>query len=398
MSLPNVKISFANGSLGAVGAMDDGVCGLLSHGAAVSTTFALDTPYLITSLEGLERLGVTASATGANGLLWKTVEEFYTEAPRGSKLWLMGVAATVTLSDMVDKTKPHAGKLLAAANGEIRCLMVKSQPAQSATVSGGIANTVLPAALKLQQLAEEWTENKYAPFFGILEGLNYNGTASDLTGLGTYEYNRVAIVIGDTAASSNGAAIGLVGGRVASVPVQRSIARVKDGAIGVETMYIGGVTAENGDPDVVHDAGYICPRTFVGKAGYYWSDDKLATKASDDYHSIANRRVADKAYRIAYQTLVEELSEEVQVNADGTIVAASAKSIEAAVVSAITSLMGANGNLGTDPNDTKDLGVECVVDGAQNVVSTSTLVVDLRVKPFGYAKYINVTVGFMAVA
>ena len=371
--------------------MDDGVCGLLAHGVAVGTSFVLGTPYMLTSLADLEALGVTASATGANGLVYKTVKEFYSEAPKGSKLWLMAVEASTSLGDMVDKDKAHAPTLLSAAGGEVRCLMAKVVPGTSDTISG----TVLGAAQKLQALAEEWTGSHYAPFFGLLEGLKYNGTASSLTDLKTYGYNRVGIVLGDTMASSTGAAVGLVGGRVAAVPVQRCIGRVKDGAIAAETMYLGSVTADLGNPAAVHDAGYICPRTFVGKAGFFWADDILATAPADDYRTIANRRVADKAFRIAYVVLAEELLNELPVNNDGTIVSATARSIEAAVVSAIVNSMGNSGNLGTDPNDPKDLGVQCVVNNTVNLLATSNLKVALRVKPFGYAKYIDVTVGFL---
>lgn len=61
---------------------------------------------------------------------------------------------------------------------------------------------------------------------------------------------------------------------------------------------------------------------------------------------------------------------------------------------AIVSNMTANGNLGNDPGDTNDTGVECSIDYAQNILATSHLAVGLRVKPNGYAKYIDVELGF----
>ena len=65
MSLPYVKISFANGAIGGSAAMDDGCTGLICTAVAVPSTFALNTNYLITSLKELEALGITASSTGA---------------------------------------------------------------------------------------------------------------------------------------------------------------------------------------------------------------------------------------------------------------------------------------------------------------------------------------------
>jgi len=159
-------------------------------------------------------------------------------------------------------------------------------------------------------------------------------------------------------------------------------------------MYIGTVVAENGNPDVINDKGFICPRTFVGKAGYFWNDDLLATAVTDDYALTPRRRVIDKAYRIAYRTLVEELGNDIAVTDDGKIPAAIAKNIQNEVERAIENEMTANGNLGVNPTDDNDTGVECYVDYNQNIVSSSTLNVQLRVKPYGYAKYINCYLGF----
>ena len=135
----------------------------------------------------------------------------------------------------------------------------------------------------------------------------------------------------------------------------------------------------------------------MGRSGYFVCDDHLATLVGDDYHSLARRRVVDKAYRIAYDTLLNYLKDEVACNGDGTIVAAVAKAWEADVVAAIANQMTSNGELGTDPTDSKDKGVKCEVDREQNVISTSKVKVGIAVKPYGYAKFIEATLGFTAI-
>jgi len=202
------------------------------------------------------------------------------------------------------------------------------------------------------------------------------------------------VVIGDTVSGSANSAVSLVCGRAAAIPVQRSLARVKDGAVAATDLFLGSKPAENGNPDVVHDRGYITFRTYTGKAGYYFTDDKLCVAATDDYALLPRRRVIDKAYRIGYQTLVNELSDELPVTGDGNIPAPTIKSIQNKVEAAIENSMTANGNLGNDPTDVTDTGVECFIDHRQNVVATSQLKVKLRVKPFGYAKYIDLYLGF----
>ncbi|MBP3762938.1 MAG: DUF2586 family protein [Bacteroidales bacterium] len=392
--LPRVKITFENGALGGVSPSEDGVVGLVSHAAAVGTTFVLNTPYLVTSLEAFEKLGVDSEASGVNASLYKTVKEFYSEAPDGTKLWVMGVASTTTVANITDKTKNNIKPLLEAARGAINILMVKAVPGGTPTMDGSVDKETTTAVVNLQALADSWTESKYAPFLCLVEALSYSGTASSLPDLTTKECNRVAVVLGDTVSGSKGAAVGLVAGRLASVPVQRSLARVRDGAIASEEMYIGGVVAENGDPDVANDLGYIVPRTFVGKSGYYWSDDRTATAASDDYGTIARRRTIDKAYRIAYQTLVDEIADEVPVNAEGKLAAYHCKGVETSVESAIVNSMTSEGNLGNDPDDASDLGVQCYIDPDQDILATSRLEASLKVKPYGYSKYIDVKLGF----
>lgn len=392
--LPKVKITFENGTLGGVSPSEDGVVGLVAHAAAVGTTFVLGTPYLITKLDGLTALGITSESTGVNAGVYKTVKEFYAEAPEGTKLWLMGVAASTTVPDLTDKTKNNIKPLLEAARGAINILMVKVSPGGTPTMQGSIDGDTLTAVANLQALADDWTETHYAPFLSVMEAMSYNGVASGLPDLGERSDNRVAVVLGDTVSGSAGAAVGLVAGRLAANPVQRSLARVRSGAIASQEMYIGTVAAELGDPEVAHDLGYIVPRTFVGKSGYYWSDDKLATAASDDYATIARRRTIDKAYRIAYKTLVDEIADEVPVDAEGKLAAYHCKGVETAVESAIVNQMTSEGNLGNDPDDASDLGVQCYIDPEQNILATSRLEVGLGVKPYGYSKYINVKLGF----
>ena len=394
MALPRVKITFENGALGGVAPSEDGVCGLVAYATAVSTTFALNTPYLITKLDGLVALGITSEATGANAALYKTVKEFYSEAPDGTKLWVMGVAASTTIANLTDKANNIISPLLMAARGSINILMLKVASAAEPTMSGSIDGAVLTAVTNLQALAEDWAENYYAPFVSLVEALSYNGVAASLPDLTARSDNHVGVVLGDSVTGSAGAAVGLVAGRLAAEPVQRSLARVRSGAIKAEAMYIGTNLAEIGDPDVANDLGYIVPRTFVGKSGYYWSDDHLATGASDDYCAIPRRRVIDKAYRIAYKTLVDEIAENVPVNTEGKLAAFHCKGVETSVESAIVNSMTSEGNLGNDPDNASDLGVQCYIDPDQNILATSRLEINLKVKPHGYSKYIDVKLGF----
>lgn len=415
MNLPRVKINFANGAIGAVTPMEDGTAALLANLGAAGTMVncpALGTPSLVTKLADLDNLGLTAAEAATNPALKNlrdTVADFYAEAGSGAKLWLLAVESddSTPLDDnacIIDPDDQDAGTaadlLLQAAAGTVRILAFLPY------ATPGIAQ-LRTLVQKLHTLALRWTEHHYAPILTLLQARTSQISVADLNNpanaLSNLQRNRVAVVAGGHAAATDTeVCLGLVLGRIAAIPVQRSIARVKDGPIASDPLLVGGydpaTATENGTVQRLYDAGFIVPRTFVGKNGTYWSDDTLCTEASDDYALIPRRRVIDKAYRIAYQTLVDELHDEIPVTAEGKIPASVVQAIETAVESAVINQMTNFGNLATDPADDSDNGVQCSIDPDQNIVATSRLDVSLRVRPYGYAKYIDVDLGFQTLA
>jgi hypothetical protein len=397
--LPRVKIDFANGALGAVSPSPDGVMGLVCTAVAVLATFALLTPYKLTSIEDLTTLGVTEAN---NPRLYKDVSEFYLEAGTGSKaeLWIFGVADTVTLTNMTDSTvTTYARALLQAANGRIRGLIFSRKPAGAyvPVVTNGMDSDVYSAVVNAQALCAYSQDTYQAPIFAIIEGRAYTGVVANLTDMRQATTNRVAVLISDTVSDSGNACVGILAGRIAKIGVQRNIGRLKSGALAISAAYIKDKSVAVADVAGVHDKGYITIRSFTGRVGYFFSDDPLCAKVSDDYSQLTARRTVDKAYRIAYDTLLEELLNELPVLADGTLLPSAAKAWEAKVEKAISLSMTANKELSADPNDANDRGVQCFIDPKQNVVSTSRVAGSCRVRPFGYARYIDFELGFQTV-
>lgn len=396
MSLPRVKIQFLNGSLGTVPESSDGLLLMVCNGAAVSTTFALNTAYEIKRLEALTALGVNDTN---NPTLYKMVSEFYSEAPDGTRVVVAAVPAAVTVPKMVNKTidaEENTGfvrSILEQYKGEIRGVVVAYKDATAAATTHAIAEDVLTALPLAQQLAEWAATDLHAPIFVILEGRNYSGFTSDLTDLTANAYNRVGIMLGGTAADGS-ASVGMLAGRIAVSPVQRNVGRVKDGALFPSQLYLGDKLIETvmDDVETVYDKGYIVARTYAGKAGYFFVDDLLCTARTDDYASLANRRVADKAARIAYITLLNFMLDEIELNSDGTMQPAIAAYWQQSVVSAIDKQMTANGELSADDSQS---GCKCLIDTTQNVASTSKVNVTLKIRPYGYAREINVELGFL---
>lgn len=395
MSLPRVKIYFQNGNLGQQAANADGVLGLIGTGVAVAATFALNKAYTLYSLTDLDALGVTAVN---NAALYKLVKEFYDNAGDGAEVWLMAFPDTLKVSDIVDYTKNNAMALLNAANGRLRGIIVQRVPDAEyvPTITNGMDADITLAMSNAQAMATQYTDTKNAPFFVVLEGYAYGGDPTELTDLTTMSNNRVAVFIGDTVTDSKNATLGTIAGRIASIGVEDNIGRVLDGAIASITAYIGDTPVELADTESLHNKGYISLRTFAGRSGYFFTDDPMATLPTDDYSHLTYRRTIDKAFRIAYDTLLDILLDNIPVNSDGTIQLAYARSWEADVENAIVSQMTANGELSADIQN-GDNGVTCQVDTTVNVLSQGIVKVLLQVRPFGYARMVDVYLGFQTV-
>lgn len=393
MQLPRVKIQFLNGQLGTVGESPDGLMALICGASAVTGKLELNTVYPVTSMDDLAALGVTEAN---NATLYKQVKEFYDEAESGTKLILYPVSANTKatlLCDYTNMAEGFARDLITRQNGALRGIGVAGINTGSTSVSNdGLDSDVFTALPKAQQLAEWATSELYAPLFLVLEGRNYDASKElkDLTG---EKYNRVAVVISDTVSDSKGACVGTLLGRIASIPVQRNIGRVKNGSLFPLEMYVGTKKIEESGSTIsaIFEKGYIVPRKHVGRTGYYFSDDQMACDPTDDYAHLTNRRVIDKAYRICYDTMLDELLDEIDLNEDGTMQHAVVKSWQQTLENAINRKMTANGELSATDGE----GCKIYINEKQNVVSTSRIELNLKVRPHGYARYIDVNLGFL---
>lgn len=384
--LPRIKINYLDGLLGVTGNSEDGLVALVC-GATATKKFKLKEARRITSLNDLAEAGVTEEN---NAVLFRHVREFYRQAEEGTALVILGVDKTRTLTELCSKDDGEVRSLIESQSGSLRAVFVGRDSDKEETATEGISADVLTALPEAQAVAEMATTALYAPLFIVLEGRGYTG--ENLKDLSGEAYNRVAVLVGGTQAEDKGAALGILAGRVASVPVQRNVGRVRDGALKVNEVFLGKARIEEKSTAVteLYDKGYLTFHRYVGRTGYFFADDNLACKPTNDYAHIASRRVIDKAYRIAYDTLLDTLLDEIELNEDGTMQAPIITSIQQTVENRINASMTAKGELSANEGD----GCTCYIDPLQNVVGTSRIVIILKVRPFGYARYIDVSIGF----
>jgi hypothetical protein len=391
MSLPGVSIEIQNGAIGSIPGTSDGVAGMIMSGVAVSGKIALNEAKQIFSEEDAEALGLDAAYDTTNTTdVHFQISEFYKEAGAGAELWIMIVAKTVLMETMCDiASTTNAVRLLDAAGGKIRLLGVTRVPdaGYTAVITTGLDEDVWDAAIKAQALAEAYAL-KMQPLRVVIGGREWSGVAGALADLHTRSENRVAITLTGQGDGVENANVGIVLGRLAAVPVQRNIGRVKSGPLQLSSAYL-----TDGNPieeslaslDSIHDKGYIIFRKFEGKSGYYFNDDPTSAPLTDDYASLGRGRVIDKALVLAYITFVEEVNDEVEIKADGTLAAAYVKSLQAGIENVINTSMTAEGEISS---------VSCVIDPTQNILSTNKLSVSLTIVPVGYSKSIEIELGF----
>lgn len=389
-ALPGVNIVLQNGALGALQATDDGVCGMVLSGISEGT-YVLGTPVLLRSYQDALALGLTTQVN-RNPFALKQIREFFLEAGDGAKLWVMLVANTMTVTQMADLNNTTGARvLLDNANRSIRYLgLLRNISGLTVTTTNGMDSDIQGGSVNAQVLATTYAGNPYqAPFRVLLGAVGVTDTvnATSLLDGNTLTRNRVSIVLGDTEPTAGqGAAVGLVLGRKARIPVQRKISAVADGPLNITTAYIGGVLAERyNNTDMIHDKRFITFRTYAGKDGYFFSDDPTRTAVTDDYAYLGRGAVIDKAQRIVYTAYVNEVGGEVPIDNKGKMEPGYCAYLEELADAQLRGIMVANREVS---------GVAVKVDPNQNVLATNKVTSVLKITPVGYSQTIEVQLGF----
>ncbi len=383
--LPYIKFNISTNGLGQNSADIQKIPGLVITGATVANKATIGKSYQIFSLQEAKDLGV--EETGTNAFAYKHIKAFYDYAGSNAELWFMLISDATTMTSALDKDSGVAKQLIADAGGSIRVLGIVKQPTGMPTITNGLDADVTTAVEKAQALADDFAD-KYFPFRIIMSGNNFSGVSTALKDyVEDSNYNRVSILLANTDGEAD-AAIGLALGRLASIPVQRNIGRVRDGAVENTAAFFtsgGKVESLSAQWNAINDKGYIFLQNYVGRSGFYFSDDPTLTQVDDDFKTLANGFVMDKAVLLAYDVLLDYLKDEVPINTDGTIHPAIIKSWQAAIDTQIRSLMVNAGELSD---------VQVKIEAKQNVVSTGQILISIALLPVGYAKYITVNIGF----
>lgn len=377
-----VIITKLNGGLGVQATSADGTSGFIFAGVAASIVGGaqLDTVYELNSLKDAESLLINAAYDTANTtVLYRHLKDFYRLNPAG-KLYIILVTDTNTAA-----METATDKLVTVSNGEVRTVAISF--ADGSTVDAALAATITA----LQAKAESVLSATDAPIIYLLEGRVLDDSV-DLTALNS---PRVAVVAGQdvnisaVTETKYSTLVGLCLGAIAQKQVHENIGHVQSGNMLGGDLLQAAIGGASFDPSLainLEAAGYIFLKQFNGFAGWYWNDSFTCTdKTQDDYYSIENNRVWDKAYRLQRVSMLPYVNGTINVDADtGQLPLEVAKSFEQTARRSLD-VMEAAGEIS---------GAEVFVDPEQNILSTEELVFASEIVPVGIGRTLRGTIGF----
>lgn len=237
-------------------------------------------------------------------------------------------------------------------------------------------------AVRMQQ-----AETAYRFAFALLEAPD-DTDSNLLSSWNTFADKRVAVAAGyaELASPLTGRVLKRsvawpAAGRLAAIPVHEHLGRVNTGPVqGVVSLYRDEAATPGLDP-----AFFTTMRTIIGRQGFYFTRGRIKAHAGSDFQFIENRRVMDRACRIARNAALRYLNDNVRVDAAGNIYEPDARAIEAFVEGQLIAGLISPGHASA---------VQVTLTRDSNVLSSRSTTLTVRVRPLGYLEYIEVDIGF----
>ncbi|RTL47259.1 MAG: hypothetical protein EKK39_14925 [Sphingobacteriales bacterium] len=381
MSFPKVVVNFGNGNLLPDVNAVDGIMGIVGTVATVSLQ---NVPLMVYNLADAEQKGITAIA---EPVLHRHISEFYAEINGNQLLYVMGVPDSVTMAQMLDKKNATGAKqLLKFSANTIRVLGVYRTPPAGYNAGTDFLDADVIAAVNASKTFCTDQNSNNANFLRVLvEGrvvIANQNTPPSVTPT-SLSNGYAGIVLGGSA-NDGSASVGCVLGRASAYAAHIKLGKVANGPLQINQAFIG-------DKDVttmvnletLHDMGFITFITHPTKAGLYFGKDFMCS--TDDYRRLVYGRIVDKAAVIAIATYVNNLEEEVDVDANGNIMEIDRLHLADVITQQINNAMSEQ--ISASPT--------VIIDGS-NIINTGTVTIKLLIRPKGYLTDIEVQINLNA--
>lgn len=313
------------------------------------------------------------------------ISEFFRMNPKGVLyLCFYSVPSTYDFTDLVT--------IQQFANGEIRQAMVYCD-----------GTTYTSGKITAAQAVCDDLFSQHMPLSSVLVTFNYAAASlSSIADLSSLDSKNVSIVIGQDgdalgwalykAVGKSITNIGAVLGCVSLAKVSEDIAwiakfNISDGTENNVSAFANGVNFSDCSTSLLNTLNsyrYIFTIKKVGIEGSFLNDSHTTIIQTSDYAYIENNRTIDKAVRLLYSNYLPDLNSPLVVNADGTLKDTTIAYFQSSGQSALEQMI----------RDEEISAASVTIDPTQDVLSTSELVVVVKLVPVGVARNIVVKIGY----
>jgi hypothetical protein len=390
MALNKVTFNINTAGLGTPLASKDHISGIVYYNDTLPSGFGVaDRIKTVFSLADAETLGIIEGSAD-HGVEWYHIREFFQKQPQG-ELWIgyyavPGVPATHDFTEI--KTVQDT------ALGTIRQFGVFYP---NSAYSDAIVTAMQAVATTLKGESKPCS---------ILYGAEISGTAdlSTLSDLRLLTAPNVSVCIGQDGAGKGAALfistalsvtdMGAKLGAVSAANVNESISFYEKFPMVTDGTEFDVAHFANGDAvalaatslvEAIDTKGYIFLVKEVGFSNTFNNDSYSAVAITNDLATIENNRTIDKATRNLRTFIVPKLGSPLRVNPDGTLREDTIKTFKALGDRALSS-MEADGELSA---------YEVIINALQDVVTSSTLEITVKLVPVGVAREITINLGFV---
>ncbi|EHQ30023.1 DUF2586 family protein [Mucilaginibacter paludis] len=327
-------------------------------------------------------------AASRNAVYHYHISEFFRIQPKGV-LWvgIFAVPSAYTFSEIAT--------LQSIADGSLRQVGIYKDAAAFATAD----LTAIDLACKAQ-------DTGHKPLIALY-GADLSGMAdiSALTDLSLLSASTASAIIAQDGGAVGAALYQTFGKSITTLGAQlgaTALAKVNEDIAWVQKFNISNGTEcetlafANGvlfsDPSVTDNLlnyldaqRYVFLRKYVGYSGSFFNSFNMAVSVSSDYAYGEDNRTIQKAKRGIYASLLLVLNGPLVLNADGTLSANTLAYLETMTTP----------NLDQMVRDGEISAYQPVIDSAQNVSSTGTLVITVQIVADGVARQIQVPISYV---
>jgi len=359
----------------------------LNTGSPIAIAGTGAATYAITQQFGTGSGGATAGVYSKKAIWRYHISEYFRQQPNG-KLW-------VQFTSTPSSTFAEVTTLQNVANGECKQIAVYDPTVTSAsaftsnmtklnTQAIGLFGVYVPCVIvyapnvaaitDLSTLANQQAySNNYVSPIIVQDG--------NLVGAGLYVTSGISI-----------SAVGCVLGTISTAAVSQNIGEIgafnlTDGTELAVPAFSNGTLVSALSSNLLDQLDayrYIFATTIANYTGTYFNNDWSAIVQTSDYLRISRNRTINKAARGLYQGVIPLLKSRLLVNADGTLTELTIQQFKGAALPYMNQMV-ANGDISA---------VDIIINPNQNVVTTNTITIGVKIVPVGIADFINIQLGF----